>query len=542
MTVLRNLYHLTRADFLERVRRASFLIVLVSTLIAGYLFVPPVGAGYRVLEVGSHRGIYNSEWIGLMFGLIAALHLSLIGFFLVKNAVQRDHQTGVGQIIATTPISKLTYVFGKWLSNLAVLIVILSVMTIIAMTMQLVRAEEHAIHFWALATPIWLMGLPVLGIAAALAVLFECTSFLKGGLGNVVFLFLWLLVLGLVMTSAINQETEKARQISDPYGYTRQLVDIQDQVLAVDPNADLSSGLLIITEDEDTFVWEGIQWTMRILLERLMWVGLALVLVVGASIPFDRFDPAQRRAKSERTDLRSRLKDQFDGGHRMPKLSTDAPAASIAKLTPLDIPTGGGRFLGVFFAELKLMFKGPKLIWYIVLLGINIACLLNPSDPVQPFILMVVWIWPIAVWSQMGAREHRHNTWQIIFCAPRPALRQLPAMWLAGVVVAVIAGSGAWLYIALSGEMAMLFAWFGGALFVPALALALGVWAGSSRVFEAIYLFIWYLGLVEGVPVLDFAGTTSTSLAMGIPYVYLLISACLVGLALFGRIIQSRRS
>jgi hypothetical protein len=94
MKTMRVLCHLTWADFLERVRRHGFLIVLATTVFAGYLFVPPAGARYRVLQVGVQRGIYNSPWIGFMFGLIAAMHLPLVGFFLVKNAVERDRKTG----------------------------------------------------------------------------------------------------------------------------------------------------------------------------------------------------------------------------------------------------------------------------------------------------------------------------------------------------------------------------------------------------------------------------------------------------------------
>ncbi|MGD8623885.1 MAG: hypothetical protein PVJ34_05065 [Anaerolineae bacterium] len=189
MKTVRTLVHLARADLLERVRCHSFLLVLASTVFAGYLFVPPVDAGYRVLQVGTQRGIYDSAWIGLMFGLIAALHLPLVGFYLVKHAVERDRRTGVGQIIATTPTGKLVYVAGKWLSNLVVLALILSAMTAMAVVMQLVRAEDTTIRLGAMIATVWLMGLPVLAIAAALAVLFECIPFLRGGFGNVLFFF-----------------------------------------------------------------------------------------------------------------------------------------------------------------------------------------------------------------------------------------------------------------------------------------------------------------------------------------------------------------
>jgi hypothetical protein len=212
-----------------------------------------------------------------------------------------------------------------------------------------------------------------------------------------------------------------------------------------------------------------------------------------------------------------------------------APEVTAGSLTPMAASARRGRFLGVFAAELKLMLKGQSLLWYAGALGLNLACLLNPSDNVQRYLLLAVWLWPLALWSQMGTRERRFNTEQVVFSVPRSALRQLPAMWLTGAVVSIFAGSGAWLYLALTGETVSLLAWFVGALFVPALALALGVWVGNSRAFEAVYLLWWYIGLMEGVPALDYAGTTARGLAMGMPFVYLGITAALLVLAVLGR-------
>jgi hypothetical protein len=45
-------------------------------------------------------------------------------------------------------------------------------------------------------------------------------------------------------------------------------------------------------------------------------------------------------------------------------------------------------------------------------------------------------------------------------------------------------------------------------VFPPALALALGAWAGSPRPFEALYTCLWYVGLQT--PALDFMGATAT--------------------------------
>jgi hypothetical protein len=519
--------HLARADLLERVRRFSFLVVLVSAVFVGFLSVPEMGAGYRVLQVGDQRGVYDSAWIGLMFGLIAALHLPLVGFYLVRNAVARDRQTGVGEIIATTPISKPAYVLGKWLSNLGVLVSILAVMTVMAGVMQVVRAEDTAIRLGALVPTIWWMSLPVLAMAAALAVLFECTPVLRGGWGNVIFLFLWLFSLGAVLGGSTEVETDLVRPGGDLYSFSRPVASIQQQMLAADPQATVSSGLVIIGPDiERTFVWEGLRWKMGMVLERLRWLGLALLLALAAAIPFDRFDPARRRPGGERAE---------DGIAHEPAPAAQRPRVATKRLTTLSGSAWRWRFSGVLVAELRLMLKGQSWLWYIGAIGLNLACLLNPSTEVQRYLLLAVWVWPLTIWSHMGARERRFNTEQMVFCAPHPALRQPPATWLAGVAFTLAAGSGAWLHLILAGETVSLLGWFTGALFVPALALALGAWTGSSRAFEAGYLFLWYLGPFEGIPALDYTGASTGGQGLGMPAVYLAITAGLVTLAMIGR-------
>jgi hypothetical protein len=528
MHMRRAVIHLTRADLLERIRRYSFLLVMVSAVFAGFLTVPEVGAGFRVLQVGSQRGIYDSAWIGLMFGLIAALHLPLAGFYLVKNSVERDRQTGVGEILAATPITKVVYVLGKWLSNLTVLAFILAVMTVMAIVMQLVRAEDTTVRLGSLIPTIWLMAFPVLALAAALAVLFECTPLLRGNRGNVLFFFLWLFALGAMLGGSIDEATGMVRPWADPHSFSRPVASIQQQVLAADPEATVSSGLIMTGPDiESTFVWQGFVWRWTAILERLLWLGLALLLALAAALPFNRFDPARRRPKNEPVHR---------PGHQDPAPTVGTGVrATTTKLMALPSSARRGRFLGVLAAELKIMLKGQDRLWYLGAIGLNVACLFNPSPAVRPYLLAAVWLWPLAVWSQMGARERRFNTGQIVLSAPRPAVRQLPATWLAGVIVAIVLSSGGWLWLVLAGETASLLGWFVGALFVPGLALALGVWTGTSRAFEAGYLFLWYIGAVEGVPGLDYTGVSDASAAISTRLAYLVLAVGLLAVAMIGR-------
>lgn len=134
------LFHLMLADFFERVRRPGIWVVAALGVGFGILFLPPADSQSLMLALGPWRGVYNSAWVGIVFGLLAVMILPLFGFSVIKNSFSRDRETRVGQIIATTPLKRPFYLLGKWLSNLAVLTILLLVLSVMALVMQLWRA------------------------------------------------------------------------------------------------------------------------------------------------------------------------------------------------------------------------------------------------------------------------------------------------------------------------------------------------------------------------------------------------------------------
>jgi ABC-type transport system involved in multi-copper enzyme maturation permease subunit len=95
--------------------------------------------------LGEYRGVYTSAWIGVMVSLVTTTFLSLVGFYIVKNAVDRDRQTGVGEILASTPHSATAYLLGKFFSNFAVLTSMLGVLVLAAIAMQFLVAEDRCL-------------------------------------------------------------------------------------------------------------------------------------------------------------------------------------------------------------------------------------------------------------------------------------------------------------------------------------------------------------------------------------------------------------
>jgi hypothetical protein len=134
-----------------------------------------------------------------------------------------------------------------------------------------------------------------------------------------------------------------------------------------------------------------------------------------------------------------------------------------------------------------------------VAVGLIVAALVGTPEAVRSYILPITWLWPILSWSGLGSREIRHNTQQIVFSSAAPLKRQFPAAWLAGFLLTTITGSGAAIKLLSAGDGAGLLAWFSGALFIPSLALALGIWSTSSKLFEVLYgnLILYRLTAVD---------------------------------------------
>ncbi len=509
------IYHLARADFLERVRRYSFLIMLALVSFLGY----QTAIGNVTMRLDQYRGEFNSAWVGSMMALLTSFFLGWFGFYLVKGSVARDRETGVGQIMATTPLSRPLYMLGKWLSNFSVLLAMNLVLVVAGVGIQLLAGENRQLELYAMLAPFLYLSLPVMALVAALAVLFESIAFLSGGFGNVVYFFLFIFTLPLSNTlintnpafeplglGLIQQSTSAAAKAAFP--------EYSGGFVLGDADASLSM-------DNNIFLWTGVDWTPEIILKRLTFFGLAIVLTLIASIFFDRFDPSRQRPRRTKTTA-SLLKPE--------PVSTSRAVSQSVHLTPLTTPANGFAFFRILTSELKLLLKGQYWWWYAIALGLFIAALTNTAEDARTFILPLTWLWPVLIWSGMGSRELRHNAQQMIFSSAAPLVRQLPATWLAGVIVALLTGSGVAIKLLGVGDLTGLLAWFSGALFIPSLALALGVWSQSHKVFEILHVTIWYL-IMNGLAAVDYLGAHSNgNIGFFIP-----ISIGLLVLAFIGR-------
>lgn len=518
------------ADFRQRVRSFRFVAVLMATIGLCLLMLPAQDANYVVLDLGHARGVYGSAWVGLVFGVIGSTTLPLFGFFIVKDAIARDRDTRVGLLLAASPLGRFAYLGAKMLSNVAIFVVIMAAATLVAFAMQWWRGEDRVFHPLDLLLHLWLVPLPVLLATAAMAVLFECVPGLRGAFGNVVFFFVWVTALSTGLSGVQEGDHDVVRR-ADFFGISAPLADFQGYVNRALPGHEggLSIGADIGARPPTPIPWPGIGGDGAWIAQRFAWSLLCLPMLLLAALGFDRFDPARWQRRTEKPAKADRGED----------VAASTPSRWHA-LTPLPAFAGQWRVFAMLRAELALLLKRRAWWWYAVVAGLWIAALGNtPANAVQ-WVVPLAWLFGITGFSQHGARMEIHGTRALLASAPAPLLRQLPLQWLAGALFALALVAPLLVKLAMTGAPGVAWQIVVGAGFVSALALALGALSGGARLFELVFLMLWYVAL-QKTPGLGFMGRFDASVAASDAPLYLALCAALLALALGLRGLALRR-
>ncbi|MCP2322396.1 ABC-type transport system involved in multi-copper enzyme maturation permease subunit [Hamadaea flava] len=456
---LRAIVALARADFRERSRRPAYLVVLLGAVALAWLALPARDAHWVIVNAGAYRGVYTSAYVGAVAALAASMWLMIGGFFAIRGSVTRDEATGVGQVLAATPITGWAYVLGKFLSNVLVLGSMTGVLAASAAALQLIRGESRAIDPIGLLTPFLLLTVPVLAITAALAVVFETIRPLRGGFGTVVWFF----------TASLGALAGQ--------GGAAPLGGLGGQALAESMRADLTAmgvrvtefsvGFMYLDDPLRTFTWSGMQLTTGFIADRLVLTLLSVGVAVVPALWFHRFDtrpPARKRGATS---------------------SVEPTAGAGLGHRPVTAVVRGSRFAGLVSGEARVLARHTSGWWWLVAAGLALCGLAAPA------LLPVVWVWPVLVWSRLGAFRHESSVAGLLGAYPGPA-RRAAAEWTAGVLFTAALGLGPMLRWVLAGSLLSLAIWVGCVVAIPSLAWSLGSVTRSQRPFQVLYLALWY--------------------------------------------------
>ena len=507
MKTMRAVWGVAKADFLERVRRFSFVAFCALAVFFTFWFVPrPSGFTALVIDPGVFLQGSDPSWIPMSAAMCGGMLLDLFGFAYLFNSIQRDRESGVLSLLRASPTKRAAYLFGKLISDTLLLLCLLIAILAGAFLIMEIRFPGRFLVPWDFFSP-FLSVVPGLIFVSAFALLMECAPLFRQRSGLSIALFLCLSV-SILSLASMDINPYRLISVFDAGGYLWMRDSISAAAFAATgrPLRQIS----IFTNSHvgganlKPLVFHGLVPSAPYLTDKLALLAASVLIVLLAS----RLLPKTEKATSLKlAPASSRAKDSFR--QKIPAL----------------------RF-GLFSSKIRKVLGPQTAFWRVCAAGLWAACWFSPITAVRSSLLTLAFAWLIPVFSRMGCLEYRSGMAGVLRTVPGAAVRQAFACWRVGITVSLAAALPALVrFLCLSDGAEFLSALIF-AVFVPSMALFLGEYTASNRAFEILLLILCFLAL--NVPSLLIAGRLSASfflhMAVTVP-----LTAAMLSLALCKR-------
>ncbi|BAU55872.1 hypothetical protein [Mucilaginibacter gotjawali] len=478
-------YKIVISDYKQRTRSYAFLVTLAISLYFAYAFLPAANAAYTTVRIGNYTGVQNAAWIGYVTAMMTSVFLAMTGFYLVNSGIKKDIDTGVGEIVATTPISNFNYLFAKACSNFLVLLSITGCVFAMSIALFFIRSAGYPFDLSQLMLPYLLVTLPTICFVAALAVAGEVFLHRYTILMNIGYFFFFC-AMGSLQASTTGS--------FDLFGNKPVTTAMQASVArhSGETNLALSMGFNFSDKrDFHSFIFNGVDWTITGILSRLLWIGLGLLIIFISAKFFHRFDIKQKVKTKKKS--------------RSAEVILHAQPLHDIKLSELPPVTPAYGIMPFVKTELLMLYrKGPRWLW-IINIGGMIALSFAPLVVAHQMILPCLWFLQVARWSDLATKEKTNRIHYFTYASYKPLTRLLPAQMMAGIIIAMALASPLVIRYLLLLQFLPVFNIIMGSIFIVLFAVAVGILSGGKKLFEIIFFLFTYLN-VEKVPFTDYFG------------------------------------
>lgn len=461
------IYQVMKADLLERVRRSSFLAMCVFAMFLAFFSVPDVEA--PLVSICMEPGIFsqgsNPSWIPIAIALCGGVLFPMIGLSFVKNNISMDRESGLLYGLQSMNMKKGNYIIGKFLSNLSMLTVMWLFVMLGAALMLPFRFPDQPLPFYDFISPF--IGIyPGIVFAAAFAVLLESVPFISSKAGNAVGLTA-LFVIFLVNYSAGGYDNPLLGAFD--YGNYRWIMDsIDDAVVPVIGHGVRETGILVPggmfagSKGGQELVFHGLLWNRQYLMEKIILTAISMALVLSAVILLETAE------KNKKTSF----------GKPREKGRAGRKAACCTNQ---------------FMMERRLLLKSLPKSCLAVNVGLWIYSIFAPLQYVQGYLWIIMLICSVALFSQMGCREHENGLTECFVTIKSSLVRQMVYSYLWAAVILFMLSLPVIVRCFAEQKILCSCSYIAFSFFVPALACFLGEYSKSRRAFETVYLLICFL-------------------------------------------------
>lgn len=485
----------------ERFRRNSTLLFLLVHVV--YFFLPfPASVRYR-----NARGLYTSGYAGAFTAERIHWIFALMAFHVIRSSIEEDRLSGMGELLASTPVKKATYLLGKLLGSFSYSCMLLVVVYLLALVSQVIRAEAP-LRPVSLAWPFVLFTIPAIIFTTGIGLTMSIVPVVDQWPGDVLFVVVFLL------------NRNVAKRLSGSSILTDSILAYLDQ----NPSA------FTIAGREKAFYWPGMPVAWSVIWPRLGWILLGIGVTMAASLIFDRFRVSPRgRWRIFARDIQSRTIKSLPTRESFVVALPKSPVRKNDRILRA--------LLTALVAEILLTLK--RRWWYLLgCIGVTISAFFVSREALNLYLIPLTLLLPISVIADLGYREEREGTSELVFIAPYNRILYPLWKWSSGFVLTSLALTGPLFIHIAGGRLASALALIIGIDFVVSMAVSLGILTGGYRVFVTAYVFLWWV-LVTGMNRHPPLWLDWSSLWYGGKYplvaaLYLLLSIGLIGLAALG--------
>ena len=496
------------ADFRIRFRRLSTLVIFLLLSAIAYGWVPAPSTGRTLLQINGQRALYNSAAVGMATAALAGLFIGLFGFYVISNTISRDARSRCGFVIASTNVSGIEYLIGKFAGNIVFLTTFTFGFMCSAMTMILVRGEAP-LEPLIFAKQYLLIVPSVIVTVSAFALLFESIPFLSGRFGDVAFFFLWTILLAVTVTSTEKGHGPGVLGAFDISGLSFMIDSLRRQL----HTSSISVGASSFDASKGTFVFHGLVLDRVWIVPRLLSMLMPVPILLLARVFFHRFDPVRvkQSAAKHRDSLFARIN----------RLFKPLTRASMLLVT-------GGRgpsLVRSAMADAILTTSATPLL-AIAAVALAIVSIVTPFTTSGPIVVAAM---GIAI-AGIASRETQAGTSALTYAAPYLQPRFVAFKTLS--TLFVLAPFAIVPLIRSIGTLSTVLPFAVGILFIASAATFLGMVSGNAKTFTVLFLMFWYVAVNDkgATPAFDFAGFTGRATPM-VTAVYALIAIAFIGAA-----------
>jgi hypothetical protein len=474
------------ADFRIRFRRVSTVIVFLGLSAFAYVWIPAPSTGRTLIQINGQRAVYNSGALGMGTASLGMIFAGLFGYYVISNAIRRDVVTRCGVIAASTPMRSGEYLLGKFLGNLTFLATFVGGFMLSSMVMLAVRGEARLEPFVFIGQYLLLTPAAIVFVSAV-AVLFESIPWLAAKFGDVVYFFLWSMVIGLVGANEATHGRINWVRCFDFTGFGFMI----DQLQRTLHTESVSIGASSFDPTKPTILFPGLTMPREWFLPRLISLLVPLSLLPVAALFFHRFDPMRtgRVSGKGRRNWIGKIQNLFKPLSRR--------AVSL-----LRFPGRGGSFLGAIWIDAALTLTLFPFV-FVAFVGLTIASLIAPLAGILPIVFAVLAL----IVSDVATRDARAGTTASVRAISR--LRENYVWWKLGssCLLSFLLCAVPLVRTIAHGPLALA-ALVGGIVFVASTATALGVTTANPKTFIVGFLTFWYVVVNDkgANSLLDFAG------------------------------------